>query len=92
MKVKEIIEITKRVDNSSLPAYSEILSNSIVDVVVGDDGEICFEWDWWDIVNLPDNEDLQITVKYYHPDYDPMFDDDAPIAQFTTMQRDIMQR
>lgn len=66
-------------------------SNKIVDIAADSAEEISeyFDWSWWEKSEPVDGEDLKITVKYYRPDYDAMFDDDDPIAEFETWESEI---
>lgn len=47
------------------------------------------DWSWWEKSEPAEGIDYQITVKYYRTDYDPMFDDDEPIAEFKTWESEI---
>lgn len=87
MKVKKIIEIAKWVDNSGW-SYQTTYSNKVIDIpkIPGEDD---FDWNFWEPEEMTDGEDLKITVKFYRPDYDPMFDNDEPLATYKTWQSEI---
>lgn len=90
MKVLEVIELEKWIDGSGF-ASSEVYSRQTVDVSGDTPEEVRerFDWGWWDKMEHADGEDLKITVKYYRPDYDPMFDADGPIAEFEAWESEI---
>lgn len=80
MKVKEIITIKVWTDNSGW-SYEQTIGDQVIDV----DLEILtpgaeMDWSWWELSESNDGEDTKITVNYYRPEYDPMFDDDEPLA------------
>lgn len=83
MKVYEIVEINYWKNGNGF-SRTETISSGIVEVNGSNEEELKerFDWKWWDKSDREDGEDLKINVKYYRPDYDPMFDDDEPIAEF----------
>lgn len=90
MKVYEIIEISRWVEGSGF-SNTETLSSGIVEANGSNEEELKarFDWKWWDKSESADGEDLKINVKYYRPDYDSMFDDEEPIAQFEIWESEI---
>ncbi len=90
MKVLEIVEVEKWVDGSGF-SNSEIYSNQVIEVAEEtiEEAKASFDWSWWDKAEQVPGEDLKITVKYFRPDYDPMFDDEEPLAQFETWESEI---
>ena len=93
MKVREIIEIAEWVDGSGY-SYESVYSNQAIAVSDEsvEDLKKNFNWNWWEKSEPEEGKDLKITVKYYsNPEYDPMFDDDEPIAVFETWESEIAE-
>lgn len=91
MKVLEIITIAKWVDGSGYQ-YEETYSSKVINIAEKNAEELKknFNWKFWEKQELAEGEDIEITVKYYNPDYDPMFDDDEPFAEFKTWESEIV--
>lgn len=90
MKVYEIIEGSNWVEGSGF-SNTATLSSGVIETNASNVEELKknFDWKWWEKSQKTDGEDLKITVKYYQPDYDPMFDDDAPLAEFEIWESEI---
>lgn len=83
MKVREIITAAGWIDGSGY-SYSTKISDQIIDApdeMLAPDAKM--DWSWMEKDELSDGEDTEITVSYYRPDYDPMFDNDEPLATWT---------
>ena len=83
MKVKEIITAAGWIDGSGY-SYSTTISDQVIDVpeeMLAPGAKM--DWSWMSKDELADGEDCEITVEYYRPDYDPMFDDDEPLATWS---------
>lgn len=92
MEVREIIEIGYWEDGSGF-SHSETYSSKVIKVAA-DTAEGLkdkFDWKWWEREELGEGRDRKITVKYFWPDYDPMFDDEEPLAEFETWEKEIGQ-
>lgn len=90
MEVREIIEIAHWKDGRGF-VQSETYSNKVIEVAAekADELEDQFDWKWWGRQEPEEGEDRKITVKYFLPDYDPMFGDDEPLAEFETWESEI---
>ena len=80
MKVREIITLEGWKDGSGL-SYSTTYADHIVDISAeAISGPM--DWSWWEADEMPEEEDTHIIVRLYRPDYDPLFDDDAPLVEW----------
>lgn len=90
MKVREIITIKGWEEGSGF-SYEQTYSNQIKEITEEQmKGQI--DWHWW-IENTEEksdeNVDTKITVEYYAEDYDPLFDDEKPLASFSIWESEI---
>ena len=92
MKVKEIITIKGWVDGSGWQ-FSQCYSDQVIDVsedLIAPGAEM--DWSWWETNELSGGEDTEITVAYYRPDYDPMFDEDEPLAEWSIWESELIDK
>lgn len=87
MKVRSVVTISKWVDGSGY-SYTETLEDDIIELVGETVEDIIdnFDWSWWEFEDLPENEDLEITVEYFRPDDDERED---ILAEFSIWQSEI---
>ena len=91
MKVKEIITIKGWVDGSGWQ-FSQCYSDQVIDVpedLTTPGAEM--DWSWWELNSRVKGEDTEITVAYYRPDYDPMFDEDEPLAEWSIWESELRE-
>lgn len=81
MKVREIITLEGWVDGSGI-SYSTVYDDKIT-TISEDALNSPMDWSWWDAGDkMCDGQDTHIIVRLYRTDYNPMFDNDDPIAEW----------